>query len=131
MTNPYFCWEQKAFLFINAPFSLVGTLMYLVLSPIYGLMKLLVLPLLLLLMVMNVAWLLLVGVITALSKLSRAIPAVRPISFALALPFLLVAHFFVSISPVPTPNDVESKMLKWKFVELFPYCHFAQYGSGQ
>ena len=50
MTNPYFCWEQKAFLFINAPFSFVGTLVYLVLNPIYGLMKLLVLPLMLLLM---------------------------------------------------------------------------------
>ncbi len=129
MTNPYFCWEQKAFLVINTPFGLVGSLAYLILNPVYGLMQLLVLPLMALLFVMNIAWLPLFGIITALSKLSRSVPAVRPISFALALPFLLLAHFLVSISPVPTSNDIESKMLKWKFVELFPYCHFAQYGN--
>lgn len=129
MTNPYFCWEQRAFLVINTPFGLVGTLAYLILNPVYGLMQLLVFPLMALLFVMNITWLLLFGIITGLSKVSRSVPTARPISFALALPFLLVAHFLVSISPVPTPTDVESKVLKWKFVELFPYCHFAQYGS--
>ena len=129
MTNPYFCWEQKVFLAINIPFGLVGTLTYLILTPVYVLMQLLVLPLMILLMIINILWLLLIGIIMALSKLSRRVTVTRPISFALALPFLLLAHFLVSISPAPTPKDVESKMLKWKFVELFPYCDFAQYDN--
>lgn len=119
-------WEQKAFLFINTPFRLLGTLMMFVLTPVYGLMQLLVLPLLLLVMVMSVVWLVLVGVIMFFSKISRGTPALRPISFIVALPFLLVADFLVTVSPVPTPNDAESKMLKWEFVESFPYCHLAQ-----
>lgn len=119
-------WEQKAFLFINTPFRLLGTLMMFLLTPVYGLMQLLQLPLMLLLMVMNVVWLAMVGTIMLFSKISRGMAALRPISFVVALPFLLIADFLVTVSPTPTPNDAESKMLKWQFVESFPYCHLVQ-----
>jgi hypothetical protein len=39
---------------------------------------------------------------------------------------LLVADFLVTISPIPTPYDVESVMVKWQFIESFPYCHLVQ-----
>ena len=119
-------WEQKAFLLINTPLRFVSLAVKFVFEPIYRLMKLLWLPLLLLLMAMNLIWLLLVGVIMIFSKISRSMPMLQPVSFVLALPFLLVADFLVTISPIPTQNDVESVMLKWQFIESFPYCHLVQ-----
>ena len=75
---------------------------------------------------MNLIWLLLVGVIMFFSKISRRMPVLRPVSSVLALPFVLVADFLVTISPIPTPYDVESVMVKWQFIESFPYCHLVQ-----
>lgn len=115
-------WEQKAFLAINTPFRLVGTALMFVLTPVYLLMQVLKLPLLLLLMAFNLVWVALIGVILALAKLSKGVPALRPISFVIALPFLLVGDFLVTISPVPMPSDAEAKLLKWQFLESFPYC---------
>ena len=108
-------WEQKVFLLINTPLRFVSLAVKFVLEPIYRVMKFLWLPLLLLLMAMNLIWLLLVGVIMFFSKISRTMPMLRPVSFVLALPFLLVADFLVTISPIPTPNDVESVMCRRAF----------------
>ena len=107
MVHPVF-WEQKTFLVINTPLRFVSLTLKFVLGPIHPLMKFLRLPLLLLLMGMNLIWLLLVGVIMFFSKISRRMPVLRPVSSVLALPFLLVADFLVTISPIPTPYDVES-----------------------
>ena len=115
-------WEQKVFLVINTPFRLVGTALMFVLTPIYLLMQVLKLPLLLLLMAFNLIWVVLVGSIMALAKLSKGGPALRPVAFVVALPFLLVGDFLVTISPVPMPSDAEAKLLKWQFLESFPYC---------
>ena len=120
------CWEQKAFLIINTPLRFVSLAVKLVLEPAYRLMKFLRTPLLLFLMLLNVLWVLLVAVIMVFSTASRRAAVLRPISFALALPFLLVADFLVTISPIPTPHDVESVMAKWHFIESFPYCHLSQ-----
>lgn len=123
MAHPVF-WEQKAFLVINILLRFVSLPLKFVLEPIYRLMKFLRLPLLLLLKGMNLIWLLLVGVIMFFSNISRRMSVLRPVSFVLALPFLLVADFLVTISPIPTPDDVEVVMLKWEFIESFPYCHW-------
>jgi hypothetical protein len=123
--HPIF-WEQKAFLVINTPFRLVGTALLFVLTPVYLLMQALKLPLLLLLMVFNLVWVVLVGSIMALAKLSKGVPSLRPVSFVIALPFLLVGDFLVTISPAPMPSDAEAKLLKWQFLESFPYCTLMQ-----
>ena len=36
-----FCWEQKAFLYINTPFHLLASLVLLILRPIYAILALL------------------------------------------------------------------------------------------
>jgi hypothetical protein len=115
-------WEQRAFLVINTPFRMIGTALMFVLSPIYALMQLLRLPLMLWLLVMSLVWLVLVGIIAFFAKISRGAPVLRPVSFVIALPFLLVGDFLVTISPIPSPGDVESKLLKWQFIESFPSC---------
>jgi hypothetical protein len=120
------CWEQKAFLFINTPFRLAGTVLMFALTPVYLLMQSLKLPLLLLLMVFNLVWVVLVGSIIALAKLSNGVPALRPVSFVIALPFLLAGDFLVTISPAPMPSDNEAKLLKWQFLESFPHCSLMQ-----
>lgn len=119
-------WEQKAFLLINTPFRLFGTLVMLLLEPIYSIMQILMLPLLLLIALMTLAWLPLMAIILLFSKISRDMPALRPLSFAVVLPVLLIADFLVTISPAPTPNDAGSKMLKWQFVESLPLCNLTQ-----
>jgi hypothetical protein len=114
------CWEQKAFLIVNIPFRLVGTVLMFLLTPVYLLMQALKLPMLLLLMVFNLVWLVVVGSILALAKLSKGVPVLRPVVFAIALPFLLIGDFLVTISPAPMPSDAEAKLLKWQFLESFP-----------
>lgn len=116
-------WEQKAFMFINKPFRLIGTLMMFVLTPIYSLMQILILPLMLLIIIISIVWLILIGIIILFSKISRGMPIFRPISFIVALPFLLFADFIITLSPAPTPNDIESKLLKLQLIESFPYCN--------
>jgi len=74
------------------------------------------------LLVMSLVWLVLVGIIAFFAKISRGAPVLRPVSFVIALPFLLVGDFLVTISPIPSPGDVESKLLKWQFIESFPSC---------
>jgi len=127
LTNPYFCWEQRAFLYINAPFRPIGTLAYLILNPVYRVLGLLVVPLTMVINLIDLLWLPFLIIIFELSKVSRRLPTIRPISFALALPFLVLGHFVVSIRPVPSSKDAECKMKDWKLIELFPYCHLAEY----
>ncbi len=115
-------WEQKAFLAITMPFRFVGTLVLFVLTPVYLLMQALKLPLFLLLMAFNLFWVVLVAAIMALAKLSKGMRPLRAVAFVIALPFLLVADFLVTISPAPMPSDAEAKLLKWQFLESFPYC---------
>jgi hypothetical protein len=103
------------------PFSLLGTFVLLLLSPIYFVLGLLRLPLLLLLLGMSVVFALLVCVISLLSKISLHVPVSRPLVFVIALPLLILAHFLVSISPAPGPADAEAKYVKWAFIEEFPY----------
>ena len=119
-------WEQKAFMVINTPFRLVGTVAMFLLTPIYLVMQALKLPLLLLLMAFNLVWVVLVGTVMALAKLSKGVPGLRPVSFVIALPFLLIGDFLVTISPAPMPSDAEAKLLKWQFLESFPYCSLTQ-----
>jgi hypothetical protein len=114
-------WEQRAFLLVNIPFTLLGTFLLLLLSPIYFVLGLLRLPLLLLLLLMSVVFALLVGVISLLSKISQRLPVLRPLVFVIALPLLILAHFLVSISPAPGSADAEAKYVKWVFIEEFPY----------
>ncbi len=115
------CWEQTAFLVINTAFQLVATLLYIPLSIVWFVCGIARLPLLLVLLVFDVIWIILMGIILILSALSRAVPAVRPLCFICALPFLVIGHFMVTISPVPTPADAPDVAMKWEFLEKFPH----------
>ena len=115
-------WEQKAFLYINTPLRVVGTALMFILTPVYGIMQLLILPLMLLVLALSLIWIVLLGVIMFFAKVSKSIPSLRILSFVLALPFLLLGDFLVTISPAPTPSDAEAKLVKWQLIERFPHC---------
>lgn len=115
------CWEQAAFMVINTPFRLIATILNIPLSILWFLCRLLILPLLLVLLVFNLAWGLMMAIIMVLSGISKTAPFLRPFTFLLALPFLILGDFIVTISPVPTPADAQSKLMKWEFLEKFPY----------
>ena len=114
-------WEQSVFQIINLPFRLIGIVLNLPLGLLWFICKILVLPLFLVLMVFNLIWLVLMGIIIVFSKISQSAPVLRPFSFLLALPFLIIADFIVNISPLPTAADTSSKMMKWEFIEKFPF----------
>ena len=120
MSNPE-CWEQAAFMVINTPFRLIATILNIPLAILWFLCRLLILPLLLVLLVFNLAWGLMMAIIMIFSGISKAAPVLRPFTFILALPFLILGDFIVTISPVPTPADAQSKLMKWEFLEKFPY----------
>jgi hypothetical protein len=115
------CWEQKAIFFITTPIQAVASILYLVLTPVYIVLAIPRFPLMALTLAMSVAWLPALGVILLCGKFSRSAPAFRPLSFALALPFLVFGHFLVSLEPVIHPDDTEGKMAKLLLIEHFPY----------
>ena len=113
-------WEQVAFAIVNAPFSLVTMLLGFVLFFPFQLMMLLVLPFMLFTLLGSLVWTVCLGVILALSWLTERAPLLRPISFLLALPFMVLAHNVNGLTPAPTPGDIEAKVTKWDVVEAFP-----------
>jgi len=115
-------WEQAAFLIVNTPFSFLGTVTLFLLTPVYMVLGLLKIPLMLLLIVMSVVFAVLLGVIIGFSKISLRFSWSRPVVFVFALPFLICAHFLVSISPAPGQRDAEAKYAKWALIESFPHC---------
>jgi hypothetical protein len=72
-----------------------------------------VLPLLLNLnlLIFNVAWAVSYGHHSCFCSHLPISPATPPISFVLALPFLLLGDFIVTISPCPTPADAPGKRM--------------------
>ncbi|HVS26088.1 MAG TPA: hypothetical protein VHE58_02120 [Burkholderiales bacterium] len=123
--NPYgdapSCWEQKVILVLVQPIRLIGIPLAIVLRPIYMLLAVLRLPLLLVILAMSGVWAILMGIIAVFCKVSLAVPQLRPLSFLFVLPFLLLGDALIAIAPTPSPADVEAKMIKWRFVEKFPY----------
>src|ERR1035438_2820667 len=113
----HICWEQKTIFFITTPIQVVASILYRVLLPIYVVLAVLRLPLMVLTLAMSLVWLPALGVILLCGKLSRSAPALRPLSFALALPFLIFGHFLVSLEPVMVPSDAEGKMAKLLLIE--------------
>lgn len=118
-----FGWQRKAFLVLNTPFTLLGTPILLLLTPVYLLAGMLRLPLAVILLLFSVAWSGLLLVILSIERLSIFhVPALEILSFALAAPFLVVAHLLVSIAPSPTEEDAQEKYKKWAIIESFPNC---------
>ena len=87
-------WESDLFEVINLPFRMVSTLLFLVLTPIYVVFQFLVLPLLIILFGLSLIWAVVMFIILGCSKVSMKYKVLRPISFLIALPFLLVGDFF-------------------------------------
>ena len=108
-------------LVLAQPFYLLGIPVGIVLRPVYMLLGRLVLPLLLVVAALSAVWAFLAGLIYLFCRVSQTLPVLRPVSFVLALPFLLAALIVVTLAPVPSPADAEAKMVKWRFVEKFPY----------
>jgi hypothetical protein len=115
------CWEQKALFYITTPLQAVASVVYLILTPIYMVLGILTLPLMALTFAMSIVWLPILGAILLFAKISRKFPPLRPASFILALPFLVVGHFYVSLEPIMVPGDQEGKLTKLKLIEQFPY----------
>ncbi len=114
-------WEQIAFAAVNLPFSLITMLLGFVLWIPFHLMILLVLPFMLFTLLGSVVWMVCLGVILGLSCLTERAPLLRPLSFLLALPFMILAHNLNGLTPAPTPGDMEAKVMKWDLVEAFPF----------
>jgi hypothetical protein len=113
-------WEQIAFAAVNLPFSLVTMVLGLVLWIPFHIMILLVLPFMLFTLLGSIIWMVCLGIILGLSWLTERAPFLRPISFLLALPFMMLAHNLNGLTPAPTPGDMEAKVMKWDLVEAFP-----------
>lgn len=114
-------WEQIAFAAINMPFSLITLLLGFVLLIPFRVMILLRYPFLLFALVGSVIWTICLGVILALSWLTERAAVLRPLTFLLALPFLILAHNLNGLTPAPTLGDMEAKVGKWDLVEAFPF----------
>ena len=115
------CWEQKIIFYITTPIQALASILYLVLTPVYVVLAILRLPLMIVTLAMTVVWLPALAVILLCAKVSRSAPALRPLSFALALPFIVLGHFLVSLEPIINPSDAEGKMAKLLLIENFPY----------
>lgn len=115
------CWEQKALFVITTPIQAVASILYLILTPVYFFLGILRLPLLILTLTMSVVWLPVLGVILLCGKGSRMVSVLRPLFFLLALPFLVIGHFLVSLEPIIYPGDAVGKMAKLLLIERFPY----------
>lgn len=119
--DPPICWEQKVIFYITTPIQAVVAIMYLLLTPLYAFLAIFKLPLMALTLLMTAVWIPIVGVILGCGKVSRAFPALRPISFLVAFPFLVVGHILVTLEPLPTPGDQEGKLTKLLLIEKFPF----------
>lgn len=117
--HPYL-WEQKLIFYITTPIDLIAAPIYMVLAVVYSLLAILVLPLMILILAMTVIWLPMFLMILLCGKLSRSIPILRPLSFIIALPFLIVGRFWVALEPLPSPADQEAKALKLRMIDTFP-----------
>src|SRR5213593_2314539 len=113
-------WEQLAFSAVNLPFSLVTSILGLVLWIPFQLMILLVLPFMIFTLAASAVWLCCLGVMLGLSFVTERAPFLRPFTFVLALPFLILAHNLNGLTPAPTPGDKQAKVEKWDLVETFP-----------
>jgi len=114
-------WEQLAFSLVNLPFSLVTMLLGIVLFIPFQIMIVLVFPFMLFALLGSFVWMICLGVILGLSWLTERVQVLRPISFLLALPFMILAHNINGLTPAPTPRDMEAKVAKWDLVESFPF----------
>ena len=119
--STHICWEQKIIFYVTTPIQAVASILYLVLTPVYVVLAILRLPLMFVTISMTVVWLPALAVILLCAKTSRAAPALRPLSFALALPFIVLGHLLVCLEPVIYPDDAEGKIAKLLLIENFPY----------
>lgn len=110
-------WEQKVLAVLLWPVLFLGTLLsvpfrFLAGSPPAG--CLLTLPL-------QAVWLLCLGIILFLSALTERLLFLRPITFLLALPFLLIGSLANRLHPTGSPEDHLAMIKKWDLVESFPW----------
>ena len=68
----------------------------------------------------SAVWICCLGVMLGLSFVTERAPFLRPFTFVLALPFLVVAHNVNGLTPAPTPGDIQAKVEKWDLIEAFP-----------
>jgi hypothetical protein len=114
-------WEQVAFAVVNFPFSIVGTILSFLLFIPFQIMMFLSWPFHIVLHVGGAIWIVCLGILLGVSFVTEKMPILRPITFLLALPVMVIAHNVNGIVPAPTPEDMEAKALKWDMVESFPY----------
>ena len=102
------------------PLNLISIPLKLLLKPVFHIL----IPIgLVLAVVLNLIWLVCLGLFLPLSKLALAITLLRPVCFLLALPFLLLGYFANSLSPQIRMEDASQYFFKHDLVESFPYCY--------
>lgn len=113
-------WEQVVFQAVNTPFSILNMVLGFLLWIPFQIMIFLTIPFLVLVLMGSAIWLVCLGVLLALSFLTEKISALRPVTFILALPVLIIAHNVNGLIPAPTSGDIEAKVEKWDLIEAFP-----------
>jgi hypothetical protein len=114
-------WEQRVFQVVNLPFSFLGTLLSILLFIPFQIFMFLSFPFTLIVLAGSLLWLICLGLFLALSWLTERIPLLRPLTFTVALPFLVLAHLVNSVIPAPSESDMQSKIAKWDLIEAFPF----------
>jgi hypothetical protein len=114
-------WEQIAFMVVNFPFQILAVITGFLLWLPFQLIIITKLPFMLFTMLGSFVWMICLAVILGLGCLTEKWTLLRPITFVLALPALVVGHFLNSVTPAPGQGDREAKILKWDLVESFPY----------
>lgn len=113
-------WEQVAFALVNIPFSFITTILCFLLWIPFQIMIVLVLPFMAFALVGSAIWLCCLGIMIGLSFITERLPILRPFTFVLALPFLIIAHNVNGLTPAPTAGDMQAKIEKWDLIEAFP-----------
>lgn len=106
---------------VNFPFQILAVITGFLLWLPFQLIIITKLPFMLFTMLGSFVWMICLAVILGLGCLTEKWTLLRPITFVLALPALVVGHFLNSVTPAPGQGDREAKILKWDLVESFPY----------
>ncbi len=74
---------------------------------------------------MHIMWMLIFGIILGLSFITQKLPILRPISFCIALPFLLTGTFLNALNSgvSSSPSDLLAVIEKDDLLETFPYTY--------
>lgn len=114
-------WEQMAFTGLNVPFAVVTVLLQWVLFIPFQICLVLVLPMFVLSMCATTVWYVCFAWLLLLSMITERLTFLRPVSFVLAIPVMILADNLTGLMPTPQPIDKEARLYKWDIIMAFPF----------